>query len=37
MDWLCERAILTSNNDTAGDINKILLDSFKEKKYGADQ
>lgn len=29
MDWLCERAILTSTNDTAAEINKILLDSFQ--------
>jgi hypothetical protein len=32
MDWLCERAILTLKNDTAGQINKILLDSFQAKK-----
>jgi hypothetical protein len=32
MDWLCERAILTSKNDTAGEINKILLGSFQAKK-----
>lgn len=29
MEWLCERAILTSKNDTAGEINKILLSSFQ--------
>ncbi|KAL4142948.1 hypothetical protein QTP88_005336 [Uroleucon formosanum] len=32
MDWLCERAILTSKNDTAEEINKILLGSFQAKK-----
>jgi len=31
MDCLCERAILTSKNDIAGDIHKILFDSFKAK------
>lgn len=32
MDWLCERAILTSKNDIEEEINKILLDSFQAKK-----
>ncbi|KAL4143309.1 hypothetical protein QTP88_005655 [Uroleucon formosanum] len=32
MDWLCERAILTSKNETAKEINKILLGSFQAKK-----
>ncbi|KAL4091658.1 hypothetical protein QTP88_026315 [Uroleucon formosanum] len=34
MDWLYERAILTSKNDTAKEINKILLGSFQAKKNG---
>ncbi|KAL4098677.1 hypothetical protein QTP88_023228 [Uroleucon formosanum] len=34
MDWLCERAILTSKNDTVEEINKILLSSFQAKKNG---
>ena len=29
MDWLSERAILTSKNDTASEINDKLLDSFE--------
>ncbi|KAL4132492.1 hypothetical protein QTP88_009631 [Uroleucon formosanum] len=32
MDWLCERVILASKNDTAEEINKILLGSFQVKK-----
>jgi hypothetical protein len=28
MDWLCERVILTSKNNTEGEINTILLGSF---------
>ncbi|CAG9768324.1 unnamed protein product [Ceutorhynchus assimilis] len=28
MDWLCERPIFTPKNDTAAEINHILLNSF---------
>lgn len=31
-EWLCERAILTPKNDRAAIINKMLLESFKEKE-----
>jgi len=35
MEWLCERAILTSKNDQVADINDTLLMSFEgeEKVY----
>ncbi|XP_075210263.1 uncharacterized protein LOC142317592 [Lycorma delicatula] len=32
MDWLCEKAILTSKNETAAKINQILLESFQVER-----
>lgn len=34
MDWLCERVILATKNETAAEVDDILLNSFQAGKIG---